>query len=226
MTKEKKSNNRVKLREKVDELVSGKGISDVEKKRDKFEQKQADKSQQKISEEEKEELVNRIKQGITYSTSGKDFLLFILLQLIPLSLLAAALLIPGVILWYRYYDLYIIILFILSGLTIFYGLIRLFATLTYKIEIKSDQIRWRNIFWWNTIKKQPVSEIQVINSYYFYLIKIRGILRITVEIVKLVSEDKTYWIRMYPLRKNKADRLVLIIKCWAWMDKKEKSDEI
>ena len=202
-----------------DPILGGEGISEIDDKRIKQDEKRAIK--QEIDEKEKIELTKQINNGVNYDVDLKDVLLFLVAQFLPLLLLGSAFLVPGIILLDDSYSsvTYVIlgagILMFLGSLIYLYSLIRLLCTVTYKMSITQTEIKWRNIFWWNTIVNQNITGVIAFYSFYFYLIRIGGILRFGVEIIQVVSEEKAFWIRAYPLRKSKADQLVKTIMCWS-----------
>ncbi|TET32408.1 MAG: hypothetical protein E3J70_01005 [Candidatus Heimdallarchaeota archaeon] len=204
-----------------DPILGGEGISEIDEKRIKADEKRAVK--QEIDEKEKIELTKQINNGVNYDVDLKDVLLFLVAQFLPLLLLGSAFFAPGIILLDDSYSsvTYVIlgagILMFLGSLIYLYSLIRLICAVTYKMSITQTEIKWRNIFWWNTIVNQNITGVIAFYSFYFYLIRIGGILRFGVEIIQVVSEEKEFWIRAYPLRKSKADQLVKTVMCWSEM---------
>ncbi|MHA1743526.1 MAG: hypothetical protein ACTSV6_04670 [Candidatus Heimdallarchaeota archaeon] len=95
-----------------------------------------------------------------------------------------------------------------------YDFVRLLAALTFKIEITTDKIRWRNVFWWKEIPFQEGFELSSKKGYYLYLTKIGGLLQTNIEVFQLKSENKDYWIRAYPLRKKVAKELFKKLFVW------------
>jgi hypothetical protein len=204
-----------------DPILGGEGISEIDDKRIKQDEKRAIK--QEIDEKEKKEIIKQIKSGVNYDVDLKDVLLFLIVQFLPLLLLGSAFLVPGIVLLddshssVIYVRLGAGILMFLGSLIYLYSLIRLICTVTYKMSITQTEIKWRNIFWWNTIVNQNITGVFAFYSFYFYLIRIGGILRFGVEIIQVVLEEKEFWIRAYPLRKSKADQLVKTVMCWSEM---------
>ncbi|MHA1531510.1 MAG: hypothetical protein ACTSR6_05885 [Candidatus Heimdallarchaeota archaeon] len=201
---EKQVENDKRKRVFKENILAGEGISEIDDKRIKQDEKRAVK--QEIDEKEKIEIVKQIKSGVNYDVDFKDVLLFLVAQFLPLLLLGSAFFVPGIILLDDSYSsiVYVVlgagILLFLGSLIYLYSLIRLLSALTYKMSITQTEIKWRNVFWWNT---------------YFYLIRVGGILRFGVEVIQVVSVEKEFWIRAYPLRKSKANQLVKTIMCWS-----------
>jgi hypothetical protein len=77
------------------------------------------------------------------------------------------------------------------------------------------EIKWRNVFWWNTIENKNISGIYPRYSFYFYFLRVGGLLRFGVEIIQITSEEKDYWVRAYPLWRPKGDMLVKSVICWS-----------
>ncbi|NHJ84602.1 MAG: hypothetical protein FK734_04020 [Asgard group archaeon] len=207
-TKEPKS---AKPRPIMDNIMGGPGISDVEERLSAKIDKRAVKFE--LEKEKKNQILSDINSGIELKPNFKDILMFLLAQYLPLMILSAAYIVPGI--WYLNRESSAIILLVIGGLIGLYTHIRLICTLTYKIKMTPDQIQWLNVFHWNTVPNKNISEVQAIQSYYFYLTKMGGIVRFGVEVFKIVSNNKEHWVRAYPLRKSKADELVLYIYCWS-----------
>ena len=93
------------------------------------------------------------------------------------------------------------------------------------MTITQTEIKWRNVFWWNTIINQNITEVSAKYSFYFYLIRVGGILRFGVEIIQVISDEKEFWVRAYPLRKLKADQLVKTVMCWSEMTESTQKKE-
>ena len=201
-------------------ILGSEGISDVEKRRQKLEEKKSYKAE--LDPETLDKIQEEIKEGLTIKIDYKDILLFLLAQFLPLLVLGSSFFIPGlvIILDSNNDDLrnFLIILIVLGSLVYLYGIIRLVCMLTYKIEINSNELKWRNIFWWNTISNNDLEEINAINSYYLYLTKIGGFLRFGIEIFQIKSKDKDFWVRAYPFRKKKIDELLKKLNCWIEID--------
>ncbi len=217
---EKKSKNNQKKRPLIDGIIGVEGISDVEEKKQKIEEKRA--SEYEVDDEEKKQILLEIEKGININLESKDILYFLLLQFIPLIILGCALFIPGL-----YYlikktpDLkgLFIILIILGSVAFIYSVIRLLATITYQIKITNTELKWHGIAKWFTIENIGLTSVKVTKSFYFYLIKVGGIIRIGVEAICVYSDKKENWIRAYPLRKSRGDQLVKIITCWLELTK-------
>ena len=191
-------------------LVGGEGISVIEERRQKFEEKHTIKHE--INDEIREEFNSLLKEGLVIKPDRKDIGMFFVAQFLPLIILGSSCFIPGLLLLNR--DLWFIILIIHGGLAYLYALIRMICTFTYSIEFSKDQIKWRNIFKKNLIDKTEFLEIEAKHGYYLYFTKIGGVFRIGVEVIRLVSEENEFWIRSYPLSKKKSDKLVVYLKCW------------
>lgn len=200
-------------------FIEGNGISDIDEKR------QYAKEKRKIKliydTNEKEQIINQIKQGITLSLNYKDILLYLLLQLIPLLALASTMFVPSLIYLNKALDIrgVLIILLVLGSFLYMFGLLRTISAFSYKIEISETNLKWRSIFWWNSIENINLIDSKPIGSYYLYLIRIRGILRFGIEVINVVSKDKEYWIRTYPFYKKKAYHLAKIIDSWIGLTK-------
>lgn len=216
---EKQVENDKRKRVFKENILAGVGISEIDDKRIKQDEKRAVK--QEINEKEKIEIIQQIKNGLNYNVDLKDILLFLVVQFLPLLLLGSAFFVPGIIFLGDSYSsvVYVVlgasILMFLGSLIYLYSIIRLLCAVTYKIDITQTEIKWRNVFWWNTITNQNIAEVIAKYSFYFYLIRIGGILRFGVEIIQVVSNEKEFWIRAYPLRKSKANQLVKTIMCWS-----------
>ncbi|MFW9924868.1 MAG: hypothetical protein ACFFDW_16440 [Candidatus Thorarchaeota archaeon] len=211
MNGKKKNEKKIDIKTLKEHVIGGEGISEVEEKRHKFEEKFAVKYE--IDSEKREELNQKITQGLEIKTDKKDLLIFLLSQFLPLILLSSGLFIPGIIFLTK--DIYFVILIILGSLGYFYASVRLISTITYRIKISITEIRWHNCFWWNVIPNSNIQEVVPKNGYFFYFTKIGGVGRFGVEVIQIVSKENEYWIRGYPLSKEKADELVLTIKCWS-----------
>jgi len=200
-------------------ILAGEGISEIDDKRIKQDEKRAVK--QEIDEKEKIEILQQIKNGLNYNVDLKDILLFLVVQFLPILLVGSAFFVPGIIFLGDSYSsvVYVVlgasILLLIGSLIYLYSLIRLICAVTYKISITQTEIKWRNVFWWNTIINQNITEVLAKYSFYFYLIRVGGILRFGVEVIQVVSNEKEFWIRAYPLRKSKADQLVKTVMCWS-----------
>ncbi|MCK5183891.1 MAG: hypothetical protein KAQ95_06270 [Candidatus Heimdallarchaeota archaeon] len=200
-------------------ILAGEGISEIDDKRIKQDEKRAVK--QEIDEKEKIEIIQQIKNSLNYNVDLKDILLFLVVQFLPILLIGSAFFVPGIIFLGDSYSsvVYVVlgasILILIGSLIYLYSIIRLLCTVTYKMSITQTEIKWRNIFWWKAIVNQNITGVFAFYSFYFYLIRIGGILRFGVEIIQAISEEKEFWIRAYPLRKAKADQLVKTIMCWS-----------
>lgn len=200
-------------------ILAGEGISEIDDKRIKQDEKRAVK--QEIDEKEKIEIIQQIKNSLNYNVDLKDILLFLVVQFLPILLIGSAFFVPGIIFLGDSYSsvVYVVlgasILILIGSLIYLYSIIRLLCAVTYKMSITQTEIKWRNVFWWNTIINQNITEVSAKYSFYFYLIRVGGILRFGVEIIQVVSDEKELWIRAYPLRKAKADQLVKTIMCWS-----------
>ncbi|MGC9780763.1 MAG: hypothetical protein HZR80_16090 [Candidatus Heimdallarchaeota archaeon] len=205
-----------------DSLLGGEGISDVEEKRIKMEEKKA--SKYFIEDSEKEEFLKQIKRGLSFSMDFKDVLIYILAQFLPLLALGAACLVPGII--YLPNDLSALILIVLAGFAFLYAILRVIFACSYKIDVTTIAIKWRSIFRWKEIPNVSIDCVNAMQGNYCYLIKIKGFLRYGVEVIQIVSDEKEHWIRAYPLRKSKGDQLVKTLICWAELTKanREKKD--
>jgi hypothetical protein len=210
-------------------MLGGEGISEIDERRIKQDEKRAIK--QDIDEEEREELLELIKNGTNFDAKIKDVLLFLVVQFLPLLILGSAFFVPGFILLDDSYSSvpYVIlgaaILMSLGSLIYLYSLIRLVSAATYKIQITQTEIKWRNVFWWNTVENKNIIGVFASYSFYFYLIRIGGLLRFGVEIIQVVSEEKEYWIRAYPLWRSKGDKLVKAIMCWSELTQSTQIEE-
>jgi len=220
MTKQEKNENDKKKRPIMDNILGTEGISDVDEKRQKQEEKKA--KLYEISDEEKVNYVANIKNGITLQLEWKDILLFIVVQFIPLLLLGGAF-----FFFFLYYFFsttsewrnFNIILIVLGSMVFFYALIRLVCALSFKLEMSITEIKWRNVFWWKSILNQGLTHIKVNRGAYFYLIKVGGMISFGIEVILIASESKDYWLRAYPLRKARAEYLVKIVNCWIELTK-------
>jgi hypothetical protein len=196
-------------------FTEGEGVSDIDEKR----QKAKEKRRFKISLEshEEESIAKKISSGIVQSIDKKDILIYILAQLLPLLILSSAMFIPSLFYLNKVdadFRGILIVLLVIGSLLYLYTIIRTIGAFSYKIEITNKELKWRNIFRWRTIENINLLESKPIGSYYFYLIRLGGILRIGIEGVFVKSENKEYWIRIYPFYKKKADELAKIIHCW------------
>lgn len=209
--KENKMKKPVDIKVFKESLFGGEGISDVEARRQKFVEKRSIKHD--VDEEKRKKITDDINQGFLIKININDFLIFFIAQFIPLLIIGSALFVPGMLKLTD--DLYFLILIIFGGLLYLYAFIRLISTLSYKIEISNEKIRWRNVFWWQEIPNKNILEINAIPSYYTYFTKIGGVGRIGVEVIQIKTEEKEYWVRAYPLRKKTGDELVIILKCWS-----------
>ncbi|HUT79992.1 MAG TPA: hypothetical protein VMZ29_02225 [Candidatus Bathyarchaeia archaeon] len=216
----KKSKNDQRKRPIIDGLIGGEGISDIEEKKQKIEEKRA--SEYEVEDEEKKQILSDIENGIFIKMESDDILHFLFFQFLPLLILCGAFFVPGlVLLFHAATDLrgFLIILVILGGLIFIYSIIRLLAALTFQLRIDNKELKWRNITRWITIENQGLTGLKASKSYYFYLINVGGILRIGVEAICVFSGKKEHWIRVYPLRITRADQLVKIICCWLELTK-------
>ncbi|MBK5112241.1 MAG: hypothetical protein KGD59_07285 [Candidatus Heimdallarchaeota archaeon] len=210
-------------------MLGGEGISEIDERRIKQDEKRAIK--QDIDEEEREELLELIKNGTNFDANIKDVLLFLVVQFLPLLILGSAFFVPGFILLDDSYSSvpYVIlgaaILMSLGSLIYLYSLIRLVSAVTYKIQITQTEIKWRNVFWWNTVENKNITGVFARYSFYFYLIRTGGLLRFGVEIIQVVSEEKEYWIRAYPLWGSKSDKLVKAVMCWSELTQSTQIEE-
>ena len=216
---EKQVENNKRKRVFKENILAGEGISEIDDKRIKQDEKRAVK--QEIDEKEKIEIIQQIKNSLNYNVDLKDILLFLVVQFLPILLIGSAFFVPGIIFLGDSYSsvVYVVlgasILILIGSLIYLYSIIRLLCAVTYKMSITQTEIKWRNVFWWNTIINQNITEVSAKYSFYFYLIRVGGILRFGVEIIQVVSDEKELWIRAYPLRKAKADQLVKTIMCWS-----------
>ncbi|MCK5046479.1 MAG: hypothetical protein KAJ76_02680 [Candidatus Heimdallarchaeota archaeon] len=216
---EKQVENDKRKRVFKENILAGEGISEIDDKRIKQDEKRAVK--QEIDEKEKIEIIQQIKNSLNYNVDLKDILLFLVVQFLPILLIGSAFFVPGIIFLGDSYSsvVYVVlgasILILIGSLIYLYSIIRLLCAVTYKMSITQTEIKWRNVFWWNTIINQNITEVSAKYSFYFYLIRVGGILRFGVEIIQVVSDEKELWIRAYPLRKAKADQLVKTIMCWS-----------
>lgn len=226
---EKQVENDKRKRVFKENILAGEGISEIDDKRIKQDEKRAVK--QEIDEKEKIEIIEQIKSGVNYNVDLKDVLLFLVAQFLPLLLLGSAFFVPGIILLDDSYSsvVYVVlgagILMFLGSLIYLYSLIRLLSAVTHKMSITQTEIKWRNVFWWNTIINRNITEVSAKYSFYFYLIRVGGILRFGVEIIQVISDEKEFWVRAYPLRKSKADQLVKTIMCWSEMTESTQKKE-
>ena len=216
---EKQVENDKRKRVFKENILAGEGISEIDDKRIKQDEKRAVK--QEIDEKEKIEIIQQIKNSLNYNVDLKDILLFLVVQFLPILLIGSAFFVPGIIFLGDSYSsvVYVVlgasILILIGSLIYLYSIIRLLCAVTYKMSITQTEIKWRNVFWWNTIINQNITKVSAKYSFYFYLIRVGGILRFGVEIIQVVSDEKELWIRAYPLRKAKADQLVKTIMCWS-----------
>lgn len=224
MSGEKKKRNRSdKVRVSLkDSLIGGEGIKEVEEKRQKFVEKHSVKLE--ISEEKEKEIIEKIKQGYSLKTEGRDFWLFMVVQFLPLMIVGSALFVPGLVFLPR--DSFYLILIIVGGLDLLYTAIRLLCMLTFKVEFIPEKISWRNIFWWKEIPNQNIAEVKAIQSFYLYFTKVGGVGRFGVEIILIATEEKDFWLRAYPFRKSRGDELVITTKCWAILSEKIDSSKV
>ena len=190
MTESTENNNDSKKKRPIrDSLLGGEGISDIEEKRQKHEEKKID--MYSLEDSEKEDFLKRIKEGVVFSIDTKDILLYFLTQFIPLVAVGAACLVPGII-YYTPDDRSALILVVLAGFAFLYAIIRVFFVLSYKIEVTSSEIKWRNLFKWKIIPNVGITNVDAIQGNYCYLIKIRGFLRYGVEVISVCSDEKEY----------------------------------
>jgi hypothetical protein len=214
LAENKKKNKETKHLLKSD-FLSGEGISDVEEKRLQSQKKRD--IIPEITSEERDNICKQIEQILVFKIDYMDVLYFLLLQLLPLLLIGLSMLIPSI---YFFTEVntdirnVLIILIIMGSLTLFYSVMRLFALISYKIEITNNNLRWRNYFKWITIEKQVCEKIIPIGSYYFFLPVIRGLIQYGYEVIKITTEEKIYWIRAYPFRKKKGKELIKSLLCW------------
>ena len=206
--KENKNRRQINIKET---LLGGEGISDVEERRQKFVEKHSVKLE--VDKQEKESIIQQINQGFELKIDSKDFLAFFLTQFMPLAIISAGMLIPGIIKLTS--DLYFLILIIFGGLALVYAIIRLLMMISFKIKFTNEKIIWRSLFWWNEIPNKNITEVNAIQGYFMYFTKIGGVGRIGVEAIQVKSDEEEFWIRAYPLSKSKGDYLVVIIKCWS-----------
>ncbi|HUU77002.1 MAG TPA: hypothetical protein VMX55_01565 [candidate division Zixibacteria bacterium] len=209
--KENKTKKPVDIKVLKESLLGGEGISDVEARRQKFVERRSVKHE--VDEEKRKKITDDINQGLQIKTNISDFLIFFISQFIPLLIIGSTLFVPGMIKLAD--DLYFLILIIFGGFLYLYAFIRLISTLSYKIEIGNEKIKWRNVFWWKEVPNKDILEINAIPSYYTYFTKIGGVGRIGVEVIQIKTGEKEYWVRAYPLRKKTGDELVIILKCWS-----------
>ena len=113
----------------MENIISGPGISDVEKKRARFIEKKAIKHE--VSDLEKDNICNQLQDEIVLSFDVKDFLVFFVLQFLPLVIIGSGLFVPGIILLEA--DKFSIILVVFGGFFYFYTLIRTLSSISYKI---------------------------------------------------------------------------------------------
>ena len=194
-----------------DSLIGGEGLKEVDEKRQKFVEKHAIKVE--ISEKEEQEIFAQINAGVSMQTNKIDISKFVFLQFLPLLLISSASFVPGIVLLSKGSFLWIFI--ILGSLGYFYALIRLISSLTFKVEISKEKIRWRNIFKWNEIPNEDITEINPIQGFLLYFTKLGGVGKVCVEIIQISTEEKDYWLRAYPFEKEKGKRLVLFTQCWS-----------
>ena len=76
-------------------ILAGEGISEIDDKRIKQDEKRAVK--QEIDEKEKTEIIQQIKNGLNYNVDLKDILLFLVVQFLPILLVGSAFFVPGII---------------------------------------------------------------------------------------------------------------------------------
>ncbi|NHJ46788.1 MAG: hypothetical protein FK733_03275 [Asgard group archaeon] len=216
---EKKKNRDPKQLLKSD-FLSGEGISDVEEK--KIQSKKKQDIVLEVTSEERDFICKQIDDTLVFKIDFKDVLFFLLLQFLPLTIMGLAMLIPSI----YYFNLVVvytrnvlIILLILGTSSLLYAIIRLFALVSYKVEITNTTLKWRNFFTWISIENRDCNKIEAKGGYYFYLPKIRGIIQIGFEVIKIISKDKTHWVRAYPLRKNKGKELIKSLNCWLELSK-------
>lgn len=196
-------------------LMSGEGISDIEIKKQKLSKKKAE--QVEIAPKEREEIKKQIATGLTIEMKTKDILSFFFLQFLPLLLFASAFFVPGIVFYFKTsldFRNLTIIAQVTGSFFYLYDFVRLLAALTFKIEITTDKIRWRNVFWWREIPFQEGLKLSSKKGYYLYLTKIGGLLQTNIEVFQLKSENKDYWIRAYPLRKKVAKELFKKLFVW------------
>ena len=207
-SKENKNRRQINIKET---LLGGEGISDVEERRQKFVEKHSVKHE--VNEQEKEAIKQQINQVLVLKINSRDFLAFFLTQFLPLIAIGSGMLIPGIIKLSS--DLYFIILIVFGGLALLFVSIRFLMMLSFKVQFTNDKIRWRSLFWWNEIPNKDITEINAIQGYFMYFTKIGGVGRIGVEAIQIKAAEKEYWVRAYPLKKNRGDYLVVLVKCWS-----------
>ncbi|MBN1330982.1 MAG: hypothetical protein JXA54_16035 [Candidatus Heimdallarchaeota archaeon] len=216
----KKSKRDQKKRPIFDGIIGVEGISDVEEKKQKIEKKLA--SEYEVEDEEKKQFLISLENGISMKIESKDILYFLFAQLLPLLIISGAFFVPGV---YFLLDSssnlkgFLIIIIILGVIIFIYSFIRLLATFNYQIKITSKELKWHSITRWITIENTELTGLKASKNYYFYLIKVGGIIRIGIEAICIFSGKREYWLRAYPLRKSRADQLVKIICCWLELTK-------
>ncbi|MBD3189538.1 MAG: hypothetical protein GF308_02790 [Candidatus Heimdallarchaeota archaeon] len=169
------------------------------------------KQKEKVSEEKKQKVLEQIKEGFIFTPDKQDFKNFSI-QFIALLMLGLGLLIPGIILLVQSW--YALILITIGGFLVIYAFIRLVCFLTYRLEIHEEQLKWRNIWWWNIVPKRTIHSIVPKDGYFFYVVKIGGVIRSGIEVIKIEGSKQNYWVRAYPLRPEKGEELVTAIICW------------
>ncbi|NHK30821.1 MAG: hypothetical protein FK730_05680 [Asgard group archaeon] len=212
---EKKRKEMIAQKILKNKFIEGEGVSDIDEKRQKAEEKR--KIKISLDSHEEESIAKQISEGFAKSIVIKDVLIYIFAQFLPLIILGSAMFIPSI----YYLNLVslnirgiLIILLIFGNLVYLYAIFRTIGAFSYKIEITNEKLKWRNIFWWNTIENINLLDAKPIGSYYFYFIRIGGILRFGIEGIFVKSDNKEYWIRTYPFYKKKADELAKIIHYW------------
>jgi hypothetical protein len=205
---------RSKSKKVENNFLSGKGISDIDEKRQQTNKKQ--KIVIELTEQEKEEITKQIERTLVFSIEIKDVLSFLMKQFIPLIFLTLGMLIPsGFYLFKVSVEIrnMLIILLILGTLIGVYSIVRLLTFSRFKVKITKTSVAWRSVFKWNTLEITKIKSIGPIGGYYFYLPKLGGIFQFGLEIIKLSTQEKTYWIQTYPLHKKRGELLVKSILC-------------
>lgn len=173
------------------------------------------KQKEKVSEKKKQKILEQIKDGLIFTPDTNDFKNFSI-QFIALLVLGSAMLVPGILLLVQ--SLYALILVTIGGFLVIYAFVRFICFLTYRLEISEEQLKWRNLWWWNVVPKKTIHSIVPKDGYFFYLVKIGGVIRSGVEVIKIEGNNQNFWVRTYPLRPEKGDELVTAIICWMGED--------
>jgi hypothetical protein len=200
----------------------GEGISEVDKKREMFEEKRKKLRDFDLSDEDKEKLLKAINNQLVFRAKFKDYVMFFIAQLLPLLFIGSSMFVPGLI--YLPNEKYALLLLVLGGLFYLYGILRLYYVVVFKVEITPESIKWFTGIKNKKTNSEKIEKIEVYNGYYLYFIKLGGLLPFAIEEIKIVKNEQNFWIRTYPLRKTKGKKIAKAILYWASLNNRD--DEI